>query len=172
MPAHPPAAPAAIPPRAAAPTARARLGRACYAAGVNEYKGSPIALWVFAAMTLVTVGRSLAHVLLPDGGAQSIATIPLSDFTPNGAAALIHIFAEWGWSQLVFGLFYVIVLVRYRSLIPLMWTFILLEYAGRLALGFAKPFEVAGTAPGAVGNYVFVPLALVMLVLSLRKREA
>lgn len=35
-----------------------------------------------------------------------------------------------------------------------------------------SPIEVAGAAPGAVGNYVFVPLALIMLVLSLRKREA
>ena len=139
---------------------------------MNEYRGSPIALWVFALMTLVTVGRSLAHILLPDGGAQSIATIPLDDFTANGAAALIHVFAEWGLSQLMFGLFYVIVLLRYRSLIPLMWLFILLEYSGRLLLGLAKPFELAGTAPGAVGNYVFIPLALIMLLLSLRKREA
>ena len=138
----------------------------------NEYHGAPLAGWALAAMTLVTLGRSLAHIVLPDGGAQSIATIPVDDFSANGAAALIHIFSQWGLSQLLFGVFYVIVLLRYRCLIPLMWLFILVEYAGRLLLGFAKPVELSGTAPGAVGNYVFIPLALIMLVLALRKRSA
>jgi len=126
---------------------------------------------VFVAITVLTIGRSLTHILLPDGGAQSIATIPLDDFTANGAAAVIHIFALWGLSQLMFGLLYALVLWRYQALIPLMWLFILIEYSGRLLLTFAKPFEIVGTAPGAVGNYVFIPLALIMLVLSLREMQ-
>lgn len=137
----------------------------------NDYRGAPIAKWIFIAMVVLTVARSLAHVFLPDGGAQSIATIPLDDFTANGAAATIHIFALWGLSQLLFGLLYVVVLWRYQALIPLMWLFILTEYSGRLLLTFAKPFETHGTAPGAIGNYIFVPLALIMLFLSLRNVE-
>ena len=137
----------------------------------NNYRGTSIAKWVFVAVTLITIARSLAHIFLPDGGAQSIATIPLDSFTANGAAALIHIFALWGLSQLLFGLFYVIVLWRYQSLIPLMWLFILIEYSGRLLLAFVKPFETAGTAPGAIGNYIFIPLALFMLLLSLREKD-
>ena len=137
----------------------------------NNYCGAPTAKWVFVAITVLTIGRSLAHILLPYGGAQSIATIPLDDFTANGAAAVIHIFALWGLSQLMFGLLYALVLWRYQALIPLMWLFILIEYSGRLLLTFAKPFEVVGTAPGAVGNYVFIPLALIMLVLSLREMQ-
>ena len=137
----------------------------------NNYRGAPIAKWVFVAITVLTIGRSLAHILLPDGGAQSIATIPLDDFTANGAAAVIHIFALWGLSQLMFGLLYALVLWRYQALIPLMWLFIMIEYGGRLLLTFAKPFEIVGTAPGAVGNYVFIPLALIMLVLSLREMQ-
>ena len=35
----------------------------------NHYKGHPIAKWTFIAMTILTVGRSLAHMFLPDGGA-------------------------------------------------------------------------------------------------------
>ena len=30
-----------------------RAGRACYAAGVNDYRGSPIAPWVFALVMLL-----------------------------------------------------------------------------------------------------------------------
>ena len=138
----------------------------------NVYRGASIAKWVFVALTVLTIGRSLAHVFLADGGAQSIATIPLDDFTANGSAAVIHIFALWGLSQLLFGLLYVVVLWRYQALIPLMWLFILIEYSGRLLLTFAKPVKVMGTAPGGVGNYIFIPLALLILVLSLKERKS
>lgn len=43
--------------------------------------------------------------------------------------------------------------------------------AGRLLLGRAKPVELSGAAPGEIGNYLFIPLAL-MLVSALRKRRA
>ena len=134
----------------------------------NEFRGPTAVKWVFVALTIVTVGRSLAHILLPDGGAQSIATIPLDAFTANGAATAVHIFALWGLSQLLLGLVFVIVLWRYQSLIPLMYLLIVVEYSARLLLTFAKPLETHGAAPGAIGNYILIPLALLMLVLSLR----
>ena len=137
----------------------------------NQYRGMSIAKWVFVAMTVLTIARSLAHIFLPDGGAQSIATIPLDDYTSNGARVIIGMFAQWGLTQLMVGLLYVIVLWRYQSLIPLMWLFILFEWAGRLLSGIYKPFETVGTAPGAIGNLIFPVLALVMLVLALKERK-
>jgi len=79
----------------------------------NQYQGKIIAKWVFAAMTILTIGRSLAHIILPDGGAQSIATIPLDRFTPNGTTVVIGMFAQWGLTQLMFSLLFVLVLWRY-----------------------------------------------------------
>jgi hypothetical protein len=137
----------------------------------NHYQGKATAKWVFIAMVVLTLARSLAHIFLSDGGAQSIATIPLDDFTSSGAAVVIGMFAQWGLIQLLFGLFYVIVLWRYQSLIPLMWLFILVEYSGRLLLGFIKPFETVGTAPGAIGNLIIPILALIMLILSIVPRK-
>ena len=137
----------------------------------NQFPGMPIVKWVFIAMTILTVGRSLAHIFVPDGGAQSIATIPLDEFTLDGATVIIGMFAQWGLTQLMFGLLYVVVLWRYQSLIPLMWAFIFFEWAGRLLLGLYKPFETAGQAPGGIGNMIFPVLAVVMVVLSLRERK-
>jgi hypothetical protein len=137
----------------------------------NRYRGAPVAKWVFVLLTVITIGRSLAHIFLPDGGANSIATIPLDRFTPNGEATVVQIFALWGLSQLLFGLLYIVVLWRYQSFIPLMYLFILVEYAGRLLLAFAKPIVTDGTAPGAIGNFVLIPLALLMLILSLREEK-
>ena len=137
----------------------------------NDYRGARIAMWVFVALTAMTVGRSLAHMVLPDGGAQLIATIPLNAYSPGASEVVIGMFAQWGLTQLMFGLLYVLVLWRYRSLIPLMWLFVLFEWIGRLLLGLVKPFETAGTAPGAIGNLIIPVLALVMFVLSLRKQK-
>ena len=133
----------------------------------NEYFGARIALYFFCALTALTLVRSVLHIVLPDGGARSIATIPLDTFTANGTDAVIHLFALWGLSQLVIGILYVIVLVRYRSLIPLCYLLAIAEYGVRLLLTFAKPFDVAGTAPGAVGNYVLIPILAFMYRLSL-----
>ena len=137
----------------------------------NQYRGMAIAKWMLVAMTLLTLGRSLAHIFLPDGGAQSIATIPLNGFSAEAATVIIGMFAQWGLTQLMFGLLYVLVLWRYQSLIPLMWLFIFSEWTGRLLLGFYKPFETVGTAPGAIGNIIFPIISLAMLVLSLRRNK-
>lgn len=137
----------------------------------NDYTGSPIARWVFVVITIITIARSLVHMFAPDGGAQSIATIPLDTFTDNGAATVILMFALWGLSQLLVGVIYVVVLWRYRALIPFMYLLLFVEYAMRILLGALKPIETVSTAPGAIGDYILVPLALVMLVLSLRDRR-
>lgn len=82
---------------------------------------------------------------------------------------LFTIFALWGLSQLLFGLLYIVVLWRYQALIPHMYLFIFVEYTGRLLLTFAKPIVTDSTAPGAIGNYILIPLAPLMLVLSLKE---
>ena len=137
----------------------------------NQYRGLSIAKWTFVAMTILTVSRSLAHMFLPDGGAQSIATIALDAFSPVAASVVIGIFAYWGLSQLLFGLLYVLVLWHYQSLIPLMWAFLFIEWTGRLLLGFYKPIETVGQAPGGIGNWIFPIVSLVMLVLSLMSKK-
>lgn len=126
---------------------------------------------VFAVITFMTLVRSLAHILLPDGGSHSIATIIRFDGTPDPDAVVHHMFALWGLAQLAMGVMYLLVLVRYRNLIPLMWVFILAEYLMRIFLGrFLKPLGpdfFSGTAPGAVGNYVLVPVSAIMITWSL-----
>lgn len=135
----------------------------------NQYTGNPIARLIFILLTIITLVRSLIHILAPDGGAQSIATIPLDTYSAPAADAVIYLFALWGLSQLLMGIWYVIVLWRYASLIPAMYLLIAIEYAIRLLLTEWKPLAITGTAPGAVADSIMVPLALVMLALSLTR---
>lgn len=138
----------------------------------NTYTGSKIALYSFYLLTIITVVRSLIHMFASDGGAQSIATIPLDTFTVEGASVVILIFSLWGLSQLLMGVFYTIVCWKYKSLIPLMYVFILSEYAMRLLLTFLKPITTTGTAPGGVANYVVVPLAIILFMLSIKEKNS
>ena len=137
----------------------------------NTFPGQRIALWVFYALTAVTLWRSWHHLTAPDGGAQSIATIPLDSYPAGAAATVVGIFALWGLSQLVIGLLYLMAAIRYRSLIPLFYLLMIVEYAVRILIGNFKPVETAGTAPGAVGNLPLMALAAVMLVLCLIPRK-
>lgn len=137
----------------------------------NDYKGNKAAMYLFYLVTAFTVVRSIIHLVSPDGGAQSIATIPLHLISKDASDTIIHMFAEWGLSQLLFGLFYIVVLIKYKSLIPLMYLLLVLEYSTRLFLGFNKPFELEGHAPGGIGNYILVPLFFLMFILSLRNNQ-
>lgn len=137
----------------------------------NTYTGHPIALYAFYLITGITIIRSLIHIVAPDGGAQSIATIPLDTYSVESANTVIFMFGLWGISQLLLGILFLIIAIRYKALIPLMYIFIFTEYTLRLILGLIKPITLAGTAPGGIGNYVFIVLAIIMFILSMKQRE-
>jgi hypothetical protein len=114
--------------------------------------------------TLVGIVRSLLHIFLPDGGAQVIATIPLDSFSKEAKAVVIGMFALWGLSQLLSSLIYVYILLKKKQCLPFAWFLLLIEYASRWLIGQFKPFETVQTAPGAIGNYLFMFLSVAMLV--------
>ena len=134
----------------------------------NQYRGNRLALWLLFPITLVTIVRSCIHIFRFDGGAQSIATIPLDTHSSAGANTVITIFALWGLSQLVVGILYLVVLVRYRALIPLMYLLIVVEYSGRVGIGLMKPLATIETPPGAFLNLQMIAVGLACLILSLR----
>ncbi|MEP3694282.1 MAG: hypothetical protein ABJM99_04885 [Parasphingorhabdus sp.] len=133
----------------------------------NVFPGQKIALWVFYALTAITLWRSQHHMLSPDGGAQSIATIPLDSYSDGAAATIIAVFAQWGLIQLLVGMLMLLAAFRYKSMVPLLWLILLVEWTGRGLIGQFKPVETLATAPGQIGNLVMPIIALTMLILSL-----
>jgi hypothetical protein len=139
----------------------------------NAYQGNAIAKYLFYIIVVFTMVRSIIHIFSADGGAQSIATIPLNSFSPDNAAnTVVFLFALWGLSQLIMGGFYAIVAIRYKSLIPLMYAFIALEYTMRILLGHMKPISISGVAPGEIGNYILVPVSLILFIVSIMRRKS
>ena len=132
----------------------------------NSFRGNRIAVVVFALITVFTLVRSCIHIFAPDGGASSIAGINTS---VEGGSNIISMFAFWGLAQLLIGLVYVVVFFRYKSLIPFMYILIIIEYSGRVLIGMAKPLIVSQTPPGAIGDYILIPLAILMLILCFKR---
>ena len=130
----------------------------------NTIHGMKLPFYMFALYTVVSTVRSCIHLLAPDGGAGSIAGMDLS---VAGADGIIFAFALWGSSQLLFALIQLLVILRYRSLVPFMYLMLILEVILRQLVGHMRPVTFAHTPPGAIGNQVVLPLAALMLVLSL-----
>jgi hypothetical protein len=135
----------------------------------HGYTGNKVAAWVFLLLSIVSMGRSLIHLLAPDGGAGSIAGVDLS---LGGSESIIFAFGLWGLSQAIYAFLQLLVALRYKTLIPLMYLILLFETAGRMAVGAMKPPVLLHAAPGGIANYIMLPLAAVMLVLSLWERKA
>lgn len=72
------------------------------------------------------------------------------------------IFAYWGLSQLMFGMLELIVAIRYKSLIPLMYLMLVIEWGGRFVISLFKAIKTVEQAPGETGNQIFPILCLVM----------
>lgn len=142
------------------------LGRIFPPAFDNVFPGYKIALYAFYALTALTLWRSQHHLFAADGGAQSIATIPLDSYPDTAAGTVIGIFSLWGLSQLIVGLIYLLASIRYKSLIPLLYLLFALEYVMRMWVGAHKPIETAGTAPGTMINLPFLIAGLVLFALS------
>ena len=137
----------------------------------NNFRGIKLSHYAFLLLTAATLVRSLIHVFAPDGGAQSIATIPLASYSAEAAATVILMFSLWGLSQLLMGIVYLGVYLKYKSLIPAMYVLMIVEYAMRIIIGQMKPIVTTGTAPGSVGNWIMVSVCVVLLILSLIKRK-
>jgi len=149
-------------------TERSFLSRLLPASADNTLRGMKLPAYVFAVIAMVSTVRSLIHLVAPDGGAGSIAGMDLS---VPGANGIIFAFALWGSSQLIYALVQLAVAFRYRSLIPFMYLLLILETLLRMLVGRIKPVTFAHTPPGAIGNWVILPIAAVMLALSLRRTE-
>jgi len=132
----------------------------------NTIYGMKLPVYVFTALAVISTVRSCIHLLASDGGAGSIAGMDLS---VAGADGIVFAFALWGSAQLIYALTQLAVAFRYRyrSLVPFMYTLLILETLLRMLVGHMKPVIFAHTPPGAIGNYVILPVAAVMLVLSL-----
>jgi hypothetical protein len=132
----------------------------------NQYRGNKIAIWLFALLIVVNTGISCVAIFKPDGGAQSADGIPLDTYAPAAAQAVIGVVAFLGLANLLLYIVFVVVLIRYRAMIPFMYLLIVLNWLAHKGIGMMKPIVRAGASPGQYVTWSLFALSLIGLILS------
>src|SRR5665213_3048103 len=93
----------------------------------NHFDGYRLAIWLLVPVVilkLVIGGNSMIntrHVATTADG------IPLASFNAGGAQAVVSLFALLGLFQFLLGAQGVLVLIRYRAMIPLMYLLLIVQ---------------------------------------------
>lgn len=134
----------------------------------NTYRGHKLALWLFGFIVFFKAAIGGGTLFNGRAAAMNADGIPLDTFGSAGAQAFISIFAAWGLSQLMLSAIAILVLVRYRSLVPFMFTLLLLEHVVRRAIFIVLPMPRLGAPPGIWINMALLGIMAVGLLLSLK----
>ena len=138
----------------------------------NQYEGSKIALYGLYPIFAIYIFRSLVHFLAENSGLVGIANIkvfPISDgLNPNN---IIYLFASLlGATQVSLTIVLLILFIKYKNLIPLIYLICLLDQCLRLISGYLHPLGedyYINTPPGVISNIPVLLYLILMFYLSL-----
>ena len=139
----------------------------------NQYKGSKFVQYGLYPIFAIYIFRSLVHFLAENSGLVGIATIkefPIIDgLDPNN---IIYLFASlWGATQVSLTIILLILFIKYKNLIPLIYLICLLDQCFRLISGYLHPLSedyYMNTPPGVISNIPVLLYLIFMFYLSLR----
>ena len=139
----------------------------------NHYKGSKFVQYGLYPIFAIYIFRSLVHFLAENSGLVGIATIkefPIIDgLDPNN---IIYLFASlWGATQVSLTIILLILFIKYKNLIPLIYLICLLDQCFRLISGYLHPLSedyYINTPPGVISNIPLLLYLIFMFYLSLR----
>src|SRR5881227_2581463 len=127
----------------------------------NTYRGHKLALWLFGLVVLMKLAISLNSIFNGHTVATSADGIPLDTFTPAGAQAFVSLFAAWGLAQVVICVLCIVMLVRYRALVPFLFVVLLLEHLSRRLIFYVMPIVRTGAPTGSIVNPLLLTLMIV-----------
>jgi len=129
----------------------------------NDFRGHPAAIWLLVPIVVVRGLQGVDCILRPAAIATSADAIPLDRFTPDASAIIVLLFALSAISFVLFALQASLALVRYRSMIPLAYLWVLIDTLARRALNIVHPTVESAPAGGhSIGFYVNLALLAAM----------
>ena len=145
----------------------------------NDYRGHVLAIWLLVPLALMKVlqGANVAGLLGTGTSRQILETVdnvPVGAFPAEAASQLVFLFAAWGVGVFILGLLGVVVLLRYRAMLPLMYLLLLIEQVGRQALAtihLDRPFVSLVASPANLINWGFLVALAIGLLVSLSGRR-
>ena len=137
----------------------------------NTYRGSRIALWLLGFVLFVKVAQSVSIFIDPAAVARDADGIPLATYPVDAAGTIVALFVLTSIDRVLIAFLGVAVIARYRSLLPLLLTVLVVQDAGkRIILHELMPVARVGSPIGPYVNLALLGLLVVALVLSLRRR--
>ena len=139
----------------------------------SQYEGSKVALYGLYPIFAFYIFRSLVHFLAENSGLVGIATIkefPVTEgLNPNN---IIYLFGSlWGATQVSLTIVLLILFIKYKNLIPLIYFICLLDQCFRIISGYLHPLSeeyYINTPPGVISNIPVLLYLIFMFYLSLR----
>lgn len=110
---------------------------------------------------MLKAGISLGTIFNGHQAATSADGIPLDTYTPAGARTVLSLFALVGMSNFTICVIGMVILVRYRNLILLMFVLFLLQQLGRYLILQFLPIARTGTPPGSAINLAILTMMIV-----------
>jgi hypothetical protein len=133
----------------------------------NTYRGHVLGLWLFGLVVAARILQGLVVTFNAYSVAKSADGIPLDTFSPGAAQTVAALFALSGLYRLVLAVLCVVVLVRYRGALVLVYALLVLESLAKLVLLRFMPFATVGAPPGPVVNLTLTALLIAGLVLAM-----
>jgi hypothetical protein len=145
----------------------------------NDYRDHVLALWLLVPLALIKLlqGANVAGLVGPHKSRQvleGVDHVPVGAFPAEAASQLVFLFAAWGLGIFVLGLLGMVVLLRYRAMIPLLYLLFLIEQVGRKALAtihLDQPLVSLATSPAHLINWGFLVALAIGVLVSLSGRR-
>lgn len=145
----------------------------------SDYRGWRLAIWLLVPLALAKLLQraNVAGLFGPGNSRQileGVDKVPLGAFPAEAASHLVFLFAAWGLGVFVLGLLAIVVLLRYRAMIPLVYLLLLVEQLGRQALStihLGRPFLSLAPSAANLVNWGFLLVIVAGFLLSLSRRR-
>lgn len=137
-------------------------------------RSNPVATLILIPIVVLKLFMGFNAAFLTRFVVTAADGIPIDHYGIQGSQAVVAIFSMWGLEQFLLAALGLLVLVRYRGLIPLVYVVLAVEHFGRKALLLAYPFDRVGGSAQLVSiiNWAFVIMLLGGLLFALVGKSA
>ena len=137
----------------------------------NSYRGYKFALWLYSLMVFLKTIISCNAIFNGHMVASQADGIPLASFSADSAGVIVALFALLGLADLMLCLVGIVVMLRYRALVPFMFTLFLLDFVCKKVILALLPIVSSNEPAGLIVTAVLLAVMVAGFVLSLKERN-
>lgn len=129
----------------------------------NNYLGYKLVIYLFVPFLLLMTWRSVIHMSFEEFGLHEIANVKVLSGNPDPMPLIYAFFSVWGLIQLIFCALSWIILLRYRSLTPLIIFCFFIEWAMRI-FGSDSVVNDSSYSTGITPGVTYAPYVVIFLL--------